>query len=441
MSNQLNIEVYNNIASGAPPIQVIETEASNSSIFVQPLEHVAPINIQIHDNTTSGIFPVQVIQSEFTGVPIYIQVQENYAPVQAVNGQIGWVTIDKNDIGLSNVDNISILSVLNSLTGLNSGIIVISGDFTPYATNVNLALTGSTLNTLINSLSGTLTGNYYPRNNPSGFITGVDLSNYVTGSVVRPSETGAFYPRSNPSGFITGVDLSNYVTGSVVRPSETGAFYPRSNPSGFLVSGQGLPTGGLGGQVLVKTNEYQNYLTNWRYLTAQDVNAAEKLNSVSFHIPSGADNTPVIENMINTGSSTVNDIFLTGVNQYYGITKQSHKDLTISLPTFANFGDRIAVRRDDPVQDNNKGVFIINRLGGQPFVQTISVLPRAGNIFYCIWIGLWVPDFVPPAGFEGAPLSSTSFGVPGQMSYEEPYLYICVNNNQWRRIAISDWDN
>jgi len=43
------------------------------------------------------------------------------------------------------------------------------------------------------------------------------LSGYVTGEVVRPSETGAFYAASNPSGFITGVDLSfsgNYYTKS-----------------------------------------------------------------------------------------------------------------------------------------------------------------------------------------------------------------------------------
>jgi hypothetical protein len=108
------------------------------------------------------------------------------------------------------------------------------------------------------------TGQFYAASNPSGFITGVDLSDYVTGDVVRPDETGQFYAASNPSGFITGVDLSdyytspeidsklfntgqwneayswgdhaleNYVTGDVVRPTETGAFYPASNPSGFV---------------------------------------------------------------------------------------------------------------------------------------------------------------------------------------------------------------
>jgi hypothetical protein len=109
------------------------------------------------------------------------------------------------------------------------------------------------------------TGAFYPASNPSGFITGVDLSSYATisfttgisgslqsqittinnttGIFITESETGQFYAASNPSGFITGVDLSAYVTGAVVRPSETGVFitqsqtgqfYPASNPSGFI---------------------------------------------------------------------------------------------------------------------------------------------------------------------------------------------------------------
>jgi len=49
---------------------------------------------------------------------------------------------------------------------------------------------------------------FYPRNNPSGFITGIDTSN--------------FYTKDNPSGFITGVDTSS--------------LYPSSNPSGFVTN-------------------------------------------------------------------------------------------------------------------------------------------------------------------------------------------------------------
>jgi hypothetical protein len=42
---------------------------------------------------------------------IIIQTSDSTASVQSVNGKIGFVTIDKTDIGLSNVENISITGV------------------------------------------------------------------------------------------------------------------------------------------------------------------------------------------------------------------------------------------------------------------------------------------------------------------------------------------
>lgn len=88
-------------------------------------------------------------------------------------------------------------------------------------------------------ISDSETGQFYSKSNPSGFITGVDLSSYV-----QSSETGVLYPTSNPSGFITGVDLSSYI-----QDSETGVFYPASNPSGFITGG-----GGGGGDVSTGIN-------------------------------------------------------------------------------------------------------------------------------------------------------------------------------------------
>ena len=110
-----------------------------------------------------------------------------------------------------------------------------------YALAQNLVLTGSGLSSSIASLSGTLTGNYllvsqtgnfYPiSGNPSGFI--------------NSSQTGAFYPRSgNPSGFITSSQTGAFYprTGNpsgFLLSSQTGAFYPRSgNPSGFILPSQ-----------------------------------------------------------------------------------------------------------------------------------------------------------------------------------------------------------
>ncbi len=105
--------------------------------------------------------------------------------------------------------------------------------------------------------TGVLTGAFYPLNsNPSGYITGVDLSNYVTksstgsfvttgqtGNFVVSSQTGAFlttgaadarYALQSATGsfitssqtgqFVTTGSTGQFVTGSVVRPSQTGAF-------------------------------------------------------------------------------------------------------------------------------------------------------------------------------------------------------------------------
>ena len=164
MSNQLTIEVYNNIASGAPPIQVIETEISSSSIFVQPQEAVAPINVQVYESTTSGTFPIQVIESEFTGVPIYIQVQEDYAPVQSVNGKIGWVTITKEDLGI---------------TGY-----VLSGDLSNYVTKIS----GQFLDRpTVNGTGVLLSGEAAQLPNTIVYTTGNQTVNGLKDFTVRPT--------------------------------------------------------------------------------------------------------------------------------------------------------------------------------------------------------------------------------------------------------------
>ena len=69
-------------------------------------------------------------------------------------------------------------------------------------------------------LSATESSKYYSTSNPSGFITGVDLTPYQltadmssyqpSGNYLSATESSNYYPSSNPSGFITGVDLTPY---------------------------------------------------------------------------------------------------------------------------------------------------------------------------------------------------------------------------------------
>jgi hypothetical protein len=124
------------------------------------------------------------------------------------------------------------------------------------------------------------TGAFYAANNPSGFITGVNLSSYIT-----TGQTGAFYAANNPSGFTTASELATGLTGVVqlaigysmssanaavsgfadslsgtlsgyVKTGQTGTFYTSNNPSGFItgVSQFNFNNGGdLSGSLLSPT--------------------------------------------------------------------------------------------------------------------------------------------------------------------------------------------
>lgn len=74
--------------------------------------------IQVYDNIASGALPIQVIETQISESPIFVEIQEDYAPVQSVNGKIGWVTLDKTDIGLSNVENLSIPGTISGMAVL-----------------------------------------------------------------------------------------------------------------------------------------------------------------------------------------------------------------------------------------------------------------------------------------------------------------------------------
>jgi len=134
-------------------------------------------------------------------------------------------------------------TTLSSVAG-NGVVKVVNGVYQSPATgifdsdvDINAAIQQGKIQGLTSSLA-----ELYPKTNPSGFITGVNLSAYTlnsnTGSFVTTAQTENFYPKTNPSGFITGVNLSAYTlnsnTGSFVTTAQTGNFYPKNNPSGYI---------------------------------------------------------------------------------------------------------------------------------------------------------------------------------------------------------------
>ena len=90
-------------------------------------------------------------------------------------------------------------------------------------------------------------------NTGNSAVIGVNVSSLDISSKLDASASSLFYPMDNPSGYITGVDLSPYqLTADMsayayesslsakLDASASGEFYPSSNPSGFLTAHQSL---------------------------------------------------------------------------------------------------------------------------------------------------------------------------------------------------------
>ena len=128
---------------------------------------------------------------------------------------IGFDHSDKFKFGIgTRGEDLSVLNTIASEQQLNG----ISGYLQTQITTLNDQTSDYVLNTETgNFITTSQTGQFYSNDNPSGFITGIDLSAYVldseTGSFITNSQTGEFYPNSNPSGYITGISDIVYITG------------------------------------------------------------------------------------------------------------------------------------------------------------------------------------------------------------------------------------
>jgi len=229
------------------------------------------------------------------------------------------------------------------------------------------------------------TGAFYATSNPSGFITGVNLSAYATtvyvtgvsgvlqgqittlnnqtGSYTLHSETGAFYPSSNPSGYITGVNLS--ATGAFLTTGNADARYVSLTSSQTIsgakafdqrptVFGTGVMLSGEAAQLpttLVYTTGDQNISGVKTFLTGINVSGAVSIASPSGSINyagiqlSGYNGQSLFQSIQNTAASVSGstDISLyndTGAYLDLGIASSTYNGNLFS-PTFniVNSGD------------------------------------------------------------------------------------------------------
>lgn len=212
----------------------------------------------VRPSETGQFYPASNPSGFITGINT-----SSFATTSYVNGVSGYLQLQIDSVSASGDYYPN-----NNPSGYITGVDLSSYSQVNFTTGISGHLQGQ-----INLISST-TGDFYLNTNPSGYITSAALSSYalqssltgasgylqgqittlnnttgtfITGSVIRPSDTGIFYTINNPSGYITGVDLSSYATrafttgvsGSLqsqvsTLDARTGDYYPRTNPSGYI---------------------------------------------------------------------------------------------------------------------------------------------------------------------------------------------------------------
>jgi hypothetical protein len=218
---------------------------------------------------------------------------------------------------------------------------------------------------------------------------------------------------AGPAG--TGLETLTTQGDTLYRGASTGERLPIGNAGQVLKVVNGLPAWAAESGSVTSVNGETGSVV----LDAGDVGAAIALEFLTIS---------------SAGSGTWTESL--AANKYYTISQNSTGAGQLQLPTSANNGDRIFIRVNPTL--GSPGNVSIVRLGGSPFIQQIGLL-RGGGIFEAIWNGLWTANLPIAAGLTNVPSTPTADGQAGSLAYLDPYFYVCVANNNWRRIPVAAW--
>lgn len=201
--------------------------------------------------------------------------------------------------------------------------LVHSGDLTAYQPVGNYQTAG-------NYLSATDSANFYPIDNPSGFITGVDLTDYATTAQLDEkldkTDSGNFYPmEGNPSGFLTAhqslqgyateqwVEDKGYITGVEIPESATWNATTEtvsSNSAQWGASNPQIPVTGINGIKISESGDKVVFEVSGDYYPGN--NPSGFITGVD--LSDYATTAQVSEKLDTTAFSTVSGDFLTAVD-------------------------------------------------------------------------------------------------------------------------------
>lgn len=244
-------------------------EHSTANVVVTPSENIAVSawtqgDVQVYmpyltgdvGKTYEGIDPI-VVNNEYNRIsanhiplgvqdPLYfVEDSESACIIGMSGGTVPEGTMTESGLGFEN----------NKITGYNGSAFSAGNE---YSAGSYIDITNNTI-----SVTGLQPEGDYAYNSalsskldvtalPQDLVHTGDLTayqpagNYQTaGNYLSATDSAKFYPIDNPSGFITGVDLTGYATTAQLDEkldkADSGNFYPmEGNPSGFLTAHQSL---------------------------------------------------------------------------------------------------------------------------------------------------------------------------------------------------------
>jgi hypothetical protein len=258
--------------------------------------------------------------------------------------------------------------------------------------NGTLALDKNILYTTGNqTISGIKTFDVAPILSGNPLITGVNLSSYIT-----TGQTGVFYPRNNPSGFITSADLSRvvYTTGNqTISGNKTFAqdtvFGDYTQDNLFVVSGNQITFGvrpTVNGTGVLLSGEAASLPTTIVYATGN-----QTISGVKTFANTGSFDTLQITNKKLSSYNYINSNFTFG-DAHINIVNSSN-NIIGTLPSSVTSGINYYVK------NLNSGILLITGSGQRTIdgFSTVNLykneslqLLGVNNIGYTGWISLSV---------------------------------------------------
>jgi hypothetical protein len=196
--------------------------------------------------------------------------------------------------------------------------------------------------------------------------------------------------------------------------------------------GAGVAPGGVSGQVLAKQGS-DDYATAWVDYGPAAMGAA------------AADHSHAIENVIGLSDvlgGKANASHVHPVEQITGLDERLATRALMKHGHSANDvqGGELHVNVVDAAMVNIESTTISDGVISTQSEMRHSVLGVGEMIVR--HGGVWVANTINAGGIRtraGAPSSKTASGQPGEIRVSKTHLYVCVEENSWKRVALQDW--